>query len=437
MTNQIELPENRRRRSVWLEYFLVAMLINFSGNTTFSAFGRTDAFLLVAAAIVLFVFFWRRKPILTKPFLVFAGFFAVLFCIQCIMFDFYPYYTLLGWYIRLLIGYGVVVNVIDFPRKFVDVMVASAILGLGFYAVEQAGLFVGFDIKNLFGWLEAIVAVPGDYHIGIYNFDVAYERDRNSGYFSEPGAFAGYLMVAAIFLGLTRDLYDQRIYRRQLIILVVAIVSTFSTTSILLTPLILLLQFKRANNWRELTSRTYTQATLGLAILVTGIIALNMDNALSHKISHQLNEAVTASGNYHLTRFGSWLVDWQYLERQPFVGWGIATETRFMFHPAMESMKDNNGVSGSLVKYGLFGFGFYLFWMGRALYRMSGGNGLKVGLAIPIILGIMFTQNLLNFPLFWGIALMPFATRLQMGTFTQREYEELSQWGRRVMPAAT
>jgi hypothetical protein len=290
----------------------------------------------------------------------------------------------------------------DFPLTYVRVMAWTAIISLFFYIPEQLGYLAGVDVKLFFAPIERLVAVPVDYNILIYNFDIPQEIHRNSAFFWEPGAFAGYLLLALMLLGLRKDALAPPVYRRFFWLLTAALLTTFSTLGYLLLPIALLLHLSAFAGRAPGPLRVaYRLALLPLlAILLYQGWQLDF---VQQKVAHQFTQAAQRSDNWQQNRFGTMLYDWQYIQRKPLVGWGLHERTRLALHHGQEMTGLGNGLSGALVRFGTIGFGLWLFATALALKRQASGRIWPAAAATATVVLLLNGETFLNFPLYWGL----------------------------------
>ena len=205
----------------------------------------------IALAVLLFL---NKEGVVNQSFVAIAGIFSIIFLFQFIIFFFFPYFTIAGFYVRLFIGYAVVRLVKDFLLAYIQVMFYLAIASLCFFIPDQLGQYIGFDFRSVFASLDEIVGAPHQYREVIYfHTFMNLLPERNAGMFWEPGAFAGYLALAIGFLGLHKEKLPKAIYVRFLIVLSLTLFTTQSSTGYLVFPFALLthLNLQKAKNLRK------------------------------------------------------------------------------------------------------------------------------------------------------------------------------------------
>lgn len=391
-------------RSIKLEYFLVTLLVCISGNQAFDVGIRRDLLLTASAIFLLGIFLLQNKNLLSGKFLLIFYIYSAILLIQCVSFYFFPLKTIAGFLIRLFIGYAVVRLVEDFPRAFVNVLFYTALVSFCFYIPEQLFHAVGLSFQSYFEPIRQLVGVPVDFNVLIYNFDIPSEIHRNSAFFWEPGAFAGYLLLALLFLGLRKDSYPAKSYRSRLLVLSLALVSTFSTTGYVVFPIVLLPHLRLAGRTRAEALRmmllTFFLLLPLLGFATYGVWQLDF---VEKKINYQQEKVLTHGTGWQMTRFGTLLFDWEYIKRRPLFGWGLHEKTRYQLNHGIPLPGLGNGLSGTAHKLGVFGLAVWLVYVGGGMFRLAKGAPWRGALALLAILLVLNGEDFLNFPLFWGL----------------------------------
>src|SRR5919109_804412 len=242
----------------WTQYLIVILLVLFGNEILLG--GRAEALLIVYFIFLAPLYFLHRNSSLAlSDLLVFFSFLMIL-AVQSISFNFFPLKTIAGFIIRLFVAFAAVRLVKDFPRIYINVICGICIISLCFYVSEQLFHAIGRDFASLFMPLVKLVRDfflldtygGGDptrsATIFIYNFENTYNPHniyRNAGLFWEPGAFAGYISLALIFLGLEREKYERRLYISRFLVLTITLLTTVSTMGYLVMPIVLSIHYRR------------------------------------------------------------------------------------------------------------------------------------------------------------------------------------------------
>lgn len=398
----------QKAQSAWRDYLLVLFLIAFSGNPALAIpFGWEP--LLVAFAIILAgLLIHAQRPLIEPkgagPFAVFIG----LLLAQAVIFLFFPFITMAGFVVRLFIGYAVIRLVVDFPLAYVRVMVCLAQVGIILWGLGKFGI-----VKPLLGAVPPWMLNPWNgeraFALLLHTFytDAALNVQRNAGMFWEPGAFAGYLLLALLFCGLWGNTLERREYRASLVWLTIALLTTSSTAGYVLLPFVLLFNFRHAGG--TVTAQLRRGMLLyfaGFFILCSAVIGYSQVEFVGRKIDEQLNKTLyVAEYNRGLmnTRFGSLLFDWEYIKQSPLIGWGIHPDTRYRMHSeADRATGHGNGLTDFTARFGFVGLIAFGAFVWRGLSRLSGRPQRSL-IGLLLILIMLFSETFLNFPLFLGL----------------------------------
>jgi hypothetical protein len=395
----------------WIQYLIVIILICFSGDQPFTGGARSEELLIAFFIFLLVLYFTRKKSPLAFSDLSVIFLFLMILAVQALSFSFFPLVTIAGFIMRLFIGFAAVRLVDNFPRIYINVMYVICIVSLCFYIPEQLFHAVGRDFASLFMPIVNLVGKvflflnAEDAHILIYNFERPKEVHRNAGIFWEPGAFAGYILLALIFLGLKKDSYEKRFYMSRFYMMLITLLTTLSTMGYLVCSVVLMIHYR-------LGSRTVA-ANLGwlfiivmtFPLLVYGAIRIWNLDFMGQKINHQYQQAAPRAEYSQMNRIGSLLLDLEYIKRRPFFGWGINPKTHFALDPRdmFITKGRGNGFTGFIHAFGLLGFWGFIAAAWKGLYILSGNNFFRSFLAVAAILLMLNGEAYLNFPLFLGL----------------------------------
>jgi len=398
----------------WNELILVLLLLCLSGNSGIVNESRSDI-MVALSTVVIGAFCIHKEHLFTDEFVIVSLLFAGILFIQCVSFGFWPLITITGFFCRLFIGNAVVNLVKDFPRKYVTVMFYVAIVSLIFHSLEVLLLVSGFDIIKLFSPISSILDPKKGLHIGVHNY-FAYggtreyfglDPWRNSSFFWEPGAFAGYLILAIAFLGIVRASLPQRIYRLYFIVLSIALFSTLSTAGYVAYSVALLLYYCRDQRITKKDSiKVAAAAYVILPVLIgSSFVAYNKLPFMKEKIAYQLFTVDVRRAGWHKTRMGSLLLDWEYIKSRPLEGWGLHQTTRYALNPEFLDTPQGmgNGMSDFTAKFGITGMIIWLFFVFRALMYLTRQDLPTSMIGMLAIVLVLQGECFLNYPLFLGL----------------------------------
>lgn len=373
-------------------YFLLTLLIIvISGNPAVDYFNKAVVIIL-PAVVMLGWAIYKRVKVTRRDFLVLA-FFSAIYLAHLIEFGSMTISSSSGMLLRLLTALLAVRLIPDFAAKYVTVMYGLAIMSLVFFIPYWLGL----DLPSLLAPIS-IPLRPGDINIALHNFTPGHNESliRNRGFFWEPGAFAGYLTLALLFT--LRD--AEKVPRKELFILILALLSTQSTTGYLAFLVVAMaIYIIRAAKRTSLGGRfVATFAVVVFALIAAA--AFNNLPFLNEKITEQFEEAQTGEGQYHLGRYGNLLYDLNYIVDRPIFGWSSLSETRQV--DVEDIAGQGNGLSGYTVKYGVVGILGFLFFSFTALSKLYGSRKIAL-VAITTILILLNGEQFLGFPMFLSL----------------------------------
>ena len=406
------LPMQRRNielylfgEKVWVEYLVVTLLVCISGNYAFNFFGHPRAVLVIVAFLFCALLLIRQTPFFSARFCFAITSFAGILVVQSILFSFFPTITIAGFLARMFIGYAAFHLVRNFPRVYINVLSGIVILSLCFYIPEQVCRTFGVDFRSFFHLLKNAPEARADLHLIVHNFHLDSAPYRNASFFWEPGAFAGYLLLALIFLGLEKEQFKVRPYWTRISVLYVGLLSTFSTTGYIVLPLALLLHFRLDGRTKAVAIKSFMLFYM-LALSVESITYRSVvgGGSMKEKIVTQYTDALYRGGGRHRNRFDNLVADTQYIGKRPILGWGLNRKTRYMLHRGREyGSGHGEGLTDFIAKFGFTGLGIFTLcaWMG--FMQLSGQNLLMSTFATLLILLMLNGECFLNFPLFLGL----------------------------------
>lgn len=379
-----------------LDYTVLFLLIAVTGIPFFKV--GDISFLLVSMFLAGSVFIYRRLKV-DKFFIVFFLAYVVVMVAQMVKFNYLPFTTYIGVSIRIFLAYFTVrVLGRNFTKYYVDII----------YVVSIAGFFIYIPQLIIPGLEQFFVSsISPLFRNPLYSGDIYYAPDiifyvfnsgvgsfRNCGPFWEPGAYAGFLVIAIIF----HYMESKTITDKKSIVLILALLSTFSTTGLLALMffLVMYLGHKVAPIYKLILIPT---------ILAAIIISFTTIDLLGEKIVSQLDVAST----HHNTRFKSAVLDLQDFADNPILGLGRDSYTRYkgITNPILTHR--TNGLSNYLVTYGIFIFLFYFGSIYYAFYKLCLKNGYApryalYGLLLIFITG--FSEVYFSLPFFYGMAML-------------------------------
>jgi hypothetical protein len=220
-----------------VKYLICLLVICESGNPTVYFIGP-QAIYVFTLCLLLLCCYTRTPPIFRLDLVAIAGFVVI---IGAHLFTFGEDILIsdLGFIVKLLIAVLTVRWIGNFESIYPTLMVTLSWVSLLFYLPT----ILGVDLVSLTSWLQLPIEGTDIRHIGIHNFHTPEEAHRNSGIFWEPGAFAGYLVLAlSVILTHERHLFRQRYAISGLLL---ALLTTQSTTGYIALMLLICLYVLR------------------------------------------------------------------------------------------------------------------------------------------------------------------------------------------------
>lgn len=376
------------RSSSGRDFILVLLLLLSCGNPLINYYIGKYVYVLLLGLIV--IFFRPRFSFADKRSLIlWLGFLAVIFVGQLIVLRYISYLACLNYMAKLVIGYSAAVFLgRRFKEVFLAVMTMICVISLVCFVLEIAGVH-----------FHSLLPSTQTGSIGIYSFlplsEYSNYRHRNCGMFWEPGAFAGYINVAfMLFINNLRKLTKE--HKWEVIILTLALLTTFSTTGYICFALIVF--------YYVLNSETNGAVKIAsFAVLFSvAVLAYSKLDFLGEKVESQLQVAseLTYDAAEH-SRFASMATDWFYISRHPVFGNGFVLQTRYAYHLQYYDEEDligfGNGFTGIV---GTLGIPFMLLY----LYTYCKNRTLKKRfLFLLFVVLILQGEQFMNFPLFLAL----------------------------------
>jgi len=382
-----------------VDYTILFLLVGVTGIPFFKVGDIT--FLFLSLCLAGFVFIYRKLKI-DRFFIVFFLIYLTVMIAQMVKFNYLPLTTYLGVFIRIVLAY-LTVRILgrNFTKYYVDIMYVLAIISFFVYVPQL--VIPGFR-SFLISSISPLLRNPldsGDLwyapDVILFVFNSGEGVYRNCGAFWEPGAYAGFLVIAIIFHYLESKTIDDN----KSIVLLLALFSTVSTTGIIALGffLIMFLGNRVAPLYRLILFPTI------IAAFIISFISLDF---LGEKITRQMDVANT----YNNTRFKSAVLDLQDFAENPVLGLGRDPKTRFKGITSRELTHRTNGISNYLVTYGIFIFLFYFGSIFYAFYKLCQMNNYHpkyalYGLILIFIVG--FSETFFSLPFFYGLAMLHMA----------------------------
>jgi hypothetical protein len=156
------------------DYLVIFSLVCVAGHVSLIEGGHHQAGLLLLAFCYGLFLVIRRKSLFTCGSALTFVFFGAILVGQSLCLSSFPMITILGFFIRLFVGYAGFRLVKNFPRKYVNVLYAICLFSLMFYIPDQICRASGLDFRKIFKPLHDAFGsgLSWRYDIGVYNLQL-------------------------------------------------------------------------------------------------------------------------------------------------------------------------------------------------------------------------------------------------------------------------
>jgi hypothetical protein len=400
-TKSIQLDKNNI-----IDYLLIYLLMALSGN---KAFGISALMVTFVLAFAVFVY---RKRSFDMTFIYLILILTFILLSQSLIFDFFPFITILGFYLRIFMVYFVIKSIgEEFIEKFVKFMVFLALVSLFFFILsnlisEFPLLMKPFALKYA-EEVDSADKFSASYYTLFHNFRfVPYSPIafvRNPSMFWEAGVLGGYSAVTLMLNIMKKGV----LFNKQNIILMVAILSTASTSSFVALMALSFFYMLASSEYKILKT-----ILLPFLILISLFMFTYLD-FLGAKIEDKIKLA--QDPNVIHTRVSSRFVDairdFTALQDHELLGRGLNKETRLSKVDKQSSyLIRTNGLSDHLVKFGgiffILTFILIYFSFRQIINFYKKIPKLFALYSIFILMLILQSETYFTQPFFWGLLLL-------------------------------
>jgi hypothetical protein len=375
-------------------YLPLFLLLCFSGNPIITAMSYSKNLLVIYSFAFIFYIFsfvnYNYLKIKIQQILLVILFIVFLTLYQKFLIGFVSYPGVFALILKILLGLFTLifyrVKRIGFMDSYIKVMAFLTIISLPFFVLNQFGNW-GIQLDNEF--LKSFF-FHTTFPVEIYSDSFLI---RNPGMFWEPGAFAGYLLLALLFIVLKNRSITIGRYKKEVLWIIIGITTSQSTTGYFLLGIVILLFIWNRYRWSRII---VVPATVLLVFW-----GYNSISFLGDKVEDQYSGAVTMGENdVSNTRFGSLNMDMQYIMSQPFTGNGLDVSTRYRFHPwVKEDIGNGNGMSNFIACWGIPFFLFWFYCAYRFAYLFTRKKSVAFFFMVMMVL-VLQGEQFLNYPMF-------------------------------------
>ena len=212
----------------------------------------------------------------------------------------------------------------------------------------------GNNVLYLFNWMDPLKGQ-------IYGSLI-----RNAGCSWEPGRFA-IMLIPAIVINLSREGVLFR-GNTKIIILLLALASTFSTTGYSITFLVYVIFWLREVNTKNILSLVFIALPLAAAIFSLDFMAEKIQDkanfeGLTRERMHNINYNAKMYGDEYLgslDRFESAYFEWANFKKEPLIGYGRNNDYSWFRQEVSKNFVLTGGFVKTFSQYGLF-IGLYIY----------------------------------------------------------------------------
>lgn len=384
-----------------LYFFLTFLVTAISGNPAMGVFGKEMVYI---GTLMIFMVLWWLKPLkLIKQDLMIFVCFVLLVVAHVLLFGSIVISTSLGFLIKLGIALFAVRLIAEFSHRYISVMYVLSLISFVFWIP----LLFGVNMQEIFSALRIPGIAADHYHIGIYNLRSEYDGAiRNMSMFWEPGAFAGYLMLALFFL--TRGGQNKALLSKHGLVLISALLSTQSTTGYLAFMLLVMVCVYNADLIKGKVVK-FLVSSASIVVLIGGAyVVANEVSFLGEKINSQIQSVSVRDEASRINRFGNFIYDLEWIAKRPILGWSVNPATRFSIDPEAAELilGQGNGLTGFAVRFGLIGLLVFLGFFAHTTRRITGSLAASL-FGIVIVCVLLNGEQFLGFPIFLSLMFLP------------------------------
>ena len=322
------LNNNLRFKLTWTDYLLAFMFALLGG---FQNAGLIPAKTYILGGLGLYYLVRYPKDANRANVLLCMLSYVVIGLLHIYIYDYVSKRTLLEIPLLILSGYFIIsILGLKFRYALLQVMTILAIVSIFFYL---AMLLVGYIPHSPL----STTLYPGNaiFYVVRYNEMALF---RNCGPYWEPGAWGGYIVMTFLFFfDSLKELWNK--YRKHVIILVVALITTRSTQAYLCA--FMLFSFYLIGN--RINMKTLFMC---LALFAFSFIAYTSLPFLREKIDEQIILTTDWEDNHSLlsaNRFTTTMLDIYYIKKHPFIGNTDDPIRRYGDHSFVLQVIENQG----------------------------------------------------------------------------------------------
>ena len=368
-------------------YFVLVIL--FSGNASYFTRSQEGLIIIFLLGLVIFgytLFDYSKNLIIALA--VWLGYFVIS---TLLIGSFHPFF-LLTYIIKVIIAWWLITNYKDLLfKRFEDIISALAVISLFFYFWQV------IHVDSLYYFLQnlnvAMMRFANTYYANFFVYslntnDLHEALPRNCGFTWEPGPFSGFLILA-ILINLIRNNMILNNWPR-LLILFVALISTFSTTGFVgfLVIVAWFVWYRFNNFYSRLTILPIAGAIMVLVFVKVPFLMEKISSESKQDIEELIMYSVEYGYSYAPGRFASFQIGLTDFKRYPIAGVGGNVSLRFT-EQLGANISTINGFANIMTRYGSIGVAIFLYLLYASGKWLSGFYKTPGFLIYPMVLFII------------------------------------------------
>ncbi len=385
---------------------LITIFIINSGNNVFRTFfnllPNSLSYFIWVFLILIFFIVYKKSLSFSKELSLLFFLLTILIIIQSYFLNFssITFGKLISLYLIPFYAYLVItfINPNSY-RFFPKIMVYIIVINFALWIPNVVLDYLGMNILRIIpSWMLFHTNPLNDPNsIIIHNFYATrnpYFIIRNAGMFWEPGAFAGILIMTYIIFILYIDQFSEKEIRYINIVYFIGLLSSFSTTGLIVYPLVFY-YYKILRGKKRMKGKikyiTYAFFYFFL-ILVLGYIAYNYIPVLKEKILMNIEQVALNKNNSDSNRLGTALFLINIIKENPIFGTGLIMKMNIWINQYLYANLYNsdkivgNGMFIFIAKAGIPIFVYITYLWYKGFKRLING---------PIVFGLVFVLWLL------------------------------------------
>ena len=235
----------------------------------------------------------------------------------------------------------------------------------------------GYNFLYIFNWMDVSTGQYG----------------RNAGCSWEPGRYAVMLSLGIAISVLKKGF---SIKNKNLIWLLLALITTFSTTGYIVTITVFFVSYVKKVNFSYVTYAIFLIIPICFIVINVPFLANKITLQLSTLLNFDFyNELVTRTANasngeytYSLERFPSIYFEWQNILNDPIIGYGRSAYYSYFYQNISSNVSLPSGILKVLSNYGLI-LGLFFYYI---LYKSSKTFGKFYNKNSPILLCLLISS---------------------------------------------